>query len=102
MIELSVKSSQCNTKFHFHTMSDCKKFLYVFENHMCNVPWKKPVIVSGTKLSEYEKTAINEDPTLRAERNLSWGFNLARQLDTDTPNEQQKKFVNKLVALFTK
>lgn len=98
MVELKVKSTTCNTKFYFHTMDDCEKFLYVFNDHWCNVPWERPVTVSdSTELSEYEKSAINENPKLRAERNLSWGWNLARELNTDAPNEQQRQFLNNII-----
>lgn len=102
MVELRVKrSTGYNSTFHFHTMHDCRKFLKVFEDRLCNVPWERPIIVpDSTKLSEYEQNAINEDPEIRAERDLGWGWNLARLLGRDVQNKQQKELINSIMKKF--
>ena len=53
--------------FYFRTLDDCNKFLYVFENHWCNVKWKPPVEVSDNIiLSRYQRDALDRDPKDRA------------------------------------
>lgn len=78
MIKLFEKSS--NMAFYFHSMEDCKAFMYVFEDHFCNVPWEKPEIVpDDTKISIDHRRLLEEDPKAKAERYLSWGFNLTKK-----------------------
>jgi hypothetical protein len=79
--------------FYFRTLDDCRKFLYVFKDHWCNVKWKPPVEVpDGTSISSTQRAQIGVDPKKRAEANLSWGFNYARLHGDDglTPRQQRE------------
>lgn len=81
--------------FYFRTLDDCRKFLYVFKDHWCNVKWKTPVEVpDDIKLPEARRDLLDMDPKKRAEANLSWGFNHARlHGDGGLTSEQQRELV---------
>lgn len=84
--------------FYFKTMKECEEFLYVFKDHWCNVPWKKPVEVSDDiKISEYKRNDLNNSPKERAESNLSWGFSNCRFHNIGI-NNTQSAFVNNFIS----
>ena len=79
-------------------------FLYVFEDHMCNVLWKTPEIVSdGTIISTESRRELEENPKTKAEKYLSWGFRLTERLNiglTDAQNAYINKQMKELSQTF--
>lgn len=98
MIKLEAQNTTFGGIFYFHTMQDCKDFMYVFKDHWCNVPWNTPVeITSDTYISEDLKREMDKPPKKRAQDNLSWGFNLVERLDIDLTKEQNN-FVKSMMT----
>ena len=84
--------------FYFHTMEDCNKFLYIFRDHWCNVPWKEPIEVPDDyPISARDQEVMDEDPKERAERDLSWGFSLVKRLEI-RQTEKQNAFVEEMIS----
>lgn len=66
---------------YFHTMEDCRKFIHVFKDHWCNIPWKDPVEADNfPEMTRYHRESMDKDPVKRAESDLNWGFSLARSI----------------------
>lgn len=80
-----------NVPFYFDNIDDCNEFLYVFKDHMCNVPWNKPEQVDSKSISS---TKIIQNPKQSAERNLSWGFNACRFTSISETEEQLNSIRN--------
>lgn len=101
MIKLETNATKypiMNIAIYFHNMDDCKRFLYVFKNHWCNVRWKEPIeIPDNTKISEYRRKDMDKDPEERAERDLKWGFGFAKMEGTDVTTIEQAAFVERMV-----
>ena len=78
-------------------MEDCKAFLYVFQNHWCNVHWEKPIEKeSFPEMKEKDYESIQKDPKKRAEADLDWGFSLEKYLGRGT-TEAQSAFIAAMV-----
>ena len=78
--------------FYFRTMKECDEFLYVFRDHMCNVPWMKPVESPDfpeMTSSDRKYMMSPKSPREKAESNLSWGFSLVQSLDIGLTAEQR-------------
>lgn len=90
-------SLQRNETFYFKDMEDCNRFLEVFEDHFCNVPWKTPEQKTINSIPPIEvQITMNMDPVKRAEKELSWGFNLCKTNNIgETP--EQIAFVKDLI-----
>jgi len=96
MIKLTSKNNWNKGVFYFRTMEDCNEFLYVFQDHFCNVPWNTPIEVPNTILLEQQQAiAMSASPKERAEKNLSWGFSIAGTSLTST----QQAYVNEIGKL---
>ena len=97
MIQLSTDTKLSrNTSFYFNNIEDCKQFLEVFEDHWCNVPWATPKVVKESEVPNNKLLYINDNPKIRAEQNLSWGFGLVSYLDRDlTPG--QRAFIDNMI-----
>lgn len=101
MVKLEAKDTTFGGIFYFHNMKDCKDFLYVFEDHFCNVPWKTPIeLPDNTYVNSDVRRSMDEPPKKRAEDNLSWGFNLERRLSIGMTNGQND-FVESMMAKFS-
>ena len=106
MIVLRVKNNINNMStsyphkatFYFKNIEDCNKFLYVFKDHFCNVPWETPKEIpdNSIKLSENEKRTLDKDPVKRAQDNLSWGFSLCSYYKIGVSSDQLS-FVHSLM-----
>lgn len=100
MIKLEAADTTFGGVFYFHNMKDCEDFMYVFEDHFCNVPWKQPVEMPDTTPIRFEeKKDMNKPPRERAESNLSWGFNLTHRLGIGLTDEQND-FVKSVMERF--
>ena len=98
MVKLEAKDTTFGGIFYFHNMKDCKDFMYVFEDHFCNVPWKAPIELSDdTYVNSDVKRSMDKSPKERAENSLSWGFNLERRLGIGLTNKQNN-FVKSMMA----
>lgn len=100
MVELKTKRGIIHPvqTFHFRTMDDCKKFMYVFQDHWCNIPWEDPVeIPDYTKIND--DRYIDADPVARAEDNLSWGFSALRFHNMDTLTGEQQSMLSGMVSV---
>lgn len=97
MVKLKVKESERLSKtmkrvFYFKDMEDCERFLYVFKDHYCNVPWDEP-----EESDEFSNMDVNdiydmdEDPVDRADRSLGWGFSLCDSLEIGLTNYQKEE-----------
>lgn len=103
VIELKTKKNNVYSGkpsiFYFYTDEEADKFLYVFKNHWCHVEFEK----SETNISESEykkwKEYMDKDPVKRAENNLSWGFNFARDHNDDRLTAAEESFVHKLMEI---
>lgn len=77
-LESNFNNDMINIGIYFKNMEDCNKYLHVFKDHWCNVPWKKPIEKDVNDLSPFEKSKMDkfliQDPIKSAEDNLSWGF----------------------------
>lgn len=101
MVKLEAKDTTFGGIFYFHNMKDCKDFLYVFEDHFCNVPWKAPIeLPDNTYVNSNVRRSMDKPPKKRAEDSLSWGFNLVRRLGIGMTNEQND-FIESMVAKFS-
>lgn len=80
MIEL--KERYGRGTFHFHNIEECEAFLYVFRDHWCNVEWRPPAHMQDNSQVE-DIEYMNIPPKQRALSNLSWGFNIAKDLTVD-------------------
>lgn len=73
MVILTSSNKRINETFTFNTMEECKRFQYVFKDHLTGVTWKEPVestFYKGTiEVNKYKS------PEYYANANLSWGFN---------------------------
>lgn len=87
MVKLSCKGS--NSVFYFNTMEDCDKYKAVFEDHWCNIPWNTPVEVDPIDVPDEDLALIANDPEVRADKNLPWGFNLTKSLGIGLTTEQK-------------
>lgn len=74
-----------NIKMCFESMEDCNKFLYVFRDHWCNVPWTKPVEVDKVP----DGYSLVKDPIKEAEGNLNWGFRQCERSNIGNTIEQK-------------
>lgn len=93
MVRLQSKNKYNRGVFYFHTMDECNDFLYVFSDHFCNVDWEKPVEISDNTMLSYEhRRAMDIPPKERAERYLSWGFDVAGKNLT----REQMEYVEKI------
>lgn len=102
MIKLETKMEK-GSVFYFKTINDCKKFMYVFENHWCNIDWEEPEEVpDDVNMSYYQRKLLDKDPKDRAESNLNWGFQLLRYLHKDQLTQEQSLFVSNLINKITK
>lgn len=102
MIELKTKQGVIHPvqAFHFRTMDDCKKFMYVFRNHWCNIPWEEPAeIPDYTKINDDQY--IDVDPVARAMGNLTWGFSALRSHNMDTLTGEQQSVLSDIVSTIT-
>lgn len=100
MIYLSTRIENQNPSF-FHTMDDCIKYMKVFEDHWCNVPWDQPreirdETIPKDKLEKLKRFA-DKDPKERAEQDLSWGFSLCEVYGIEN-TAAQKAFVESFIA----
>lgn len=100
MIKLEANNAITGGAFYFYNIDDCRKFMYVFKDHWCNVPWKEPVEISdSTYIDSNARRYMSVPPKKRAEDNLSWGFNLVKRLGINLNNEQND-FVNSMMNGF--
>lgn len=101
MVKLEAKDTTFGGIFYFHNMKDCREFIYVFEDHWCNVPWETPIEISDdTYISSEERRYMDKSPKKRAEDNLSWGFSLEKRLGIGLSNEQND-FVKSMMNGFS-
>jgi hypothetical protein len=71
-------------------MEECKKFMRVFSNHWCEIPWADPVeLPDGMPLSDKHRNHMNLDPIKRAETNLNWGFRFVERHHLESKLELQ-------------
>lgn len=90
-----------NSEFYFRSKKECDAFLWVFDDHWCNVPWKKPVeIPDNTPLNEYWKEHINDDPKKLAVEKLNWGFSNCKYNNIGRTASQQS-FLDDMVGKFS-
>lgn len=90
MVKLEVKDPQYKqSPIYFKTMEDCEAFKYVFQDHMCNVPWLPPVEADKfPEMTDGHRREMEKDPKKRAESDLSWGFYLVDRLNIGLTAEQ--------------
>lgn len=100
VIKLTSDALINNTSFYFKTIEDCKKFKYVFYDHWCNIPWKVE-LVDISSLSEYHLNHLNEDPKIKAEQYLNWGFNFVRFNGLEECTKEQDEFLNSFIEKIT-
>ena len=92
------KYGRQNESFYFHTMQECKEFLYAFQDHWCNVPWKEPVEIPDTTVLPTGKARYMDiPPKTRADENLSWGFSLVRSLGIED-TAKQSQFIEQMIS----
>lgn len=94
MVRLEVNHTMyAPEKFYFANMEDCETFMQVFKDHMCNIPWKKPVEApSFPEMTEKYRRymeVISADPKKAAESDLMWGFSLVDSLHIGLTGSQQ-------------
>lgn len=82
-----------NITRYFKTIEDCNKYLYVFKDHWCNVPWKDPEEITGFD-AKASVEAIN-DPIEIANGDLGWGFNNC-DLNNIEETKEQRDLVSKI------
>ena len=102
MVKLETDGIMHEVKFYFKNMNDCVAFMHVFKDHWCNVPWKEPIeIPDDTNITKVQREMMNLDPRIRADKNLSWGFNALRKDCTDGRSgitEAQFKFIERIIT----
>ena len=97
MIELEFKHNYLGQKLYFKNTKDCEEYLYVFKDHMCNVPWEKPVEISdGTSIDYYDELSLKMPPKERALHDLKWGFNIVDTLGIVLTDEQNN-FIKSMI-----
>lgn len=101
MVKLAVKDTRYKREsvFYFKTMKECDEFLYVFRDHMCNVPWEKPIVAPEfPEMTDGQRRYMLSDktPKEKAESNLFWGFNLVDHLGIGIDKEQEQFIANML------
>lgn len=100
MVKLEVNDKINYEVLYFHNMKECNEYLYVFNDHWCNVPWKSPVeIPDDADIPYQDRACMDMPPKKRAEADLSWGFSLVKSLEIELNYEQNKvltALVNKL------
>lgn len=94
MVKLTSTNKVHNESFYFKNDEDCDKFVYVFEDHWCNVKWNRETIPDLPFIDQN----IHEDPVKRAEDNLKWGFNSSFIDERDKqPTSEQREILHSLM-----
>ena len=89
-LETNFNDYRNESTFYFRTMDQCSKFLNVFKDHWCNIPWKKPVEISdNTRIPDYALSRLDIDPEQIAISNLSWGFGMTKYYNIDLSKDQK-------------
>ncbi len=96
MIKLICKDDD-KAVFYFKDIEDCNTFMHVFKDHWCNVEWEHPIEAKSFSMSAIQKSKMRNDPKERAESNLSWGFNLCKQLNKDL-TDTQRSFIDNMIT----
>ena len=82
-----------NITRYFKTIEDCNKYLYVFKDHWCNVPWKEPEEIDRFDIKA--ATVLVNDPIKIANGDLGWGFNTC-DLNNIGETKEQREFVSNI------
>lgn len=91
MVKLTETKYWPHNVLYFHNMRDCKKYLAVFTNHWCNVPWDDPIVIpDNTLITSEQRAAMDKSPRKRAKADLSWGFSMCRSNKIPLTAKQQK------------
>lgn len=66
--------------FYFHTMEECNEFINVFKENSCNIVWGEPrEIPDHVKLKPMDMAELDKPAIERAQKALSWGFNITEE-----------------------
>ena len=89
--------NQEHTEFHFKDNESADKFLYVFKDHWCHVSFDK--IKEDKPISKSLEEELAKDPKKRAEDNLSWGFNLAKDYGDDKTTAYESSVIERIINM---